>query len=107
MLAGGSDELAKQLKLIDAIQQLVVSYHFKSEIDVALKNHMVNFDASFGKCNKINDDDHDDLYIVAQRFRLLRQRGHHISCGKSLAIFSSFCYIQFPGIRDLVLRQRF
>ncbi|KAM7490765.1 hypothetical protein LguiA_033686 [Lonicera macranthoides] len=79
MLVGGSDEPAKQLKLIDAIQQLVVSYHFESEIDAALKNHMVNFDASFGKCNKINDDDDDDLYIVALRFRLLRQRGHHIS----------------------------
>ncbi|KAM7490781.1 hypothetical protein LguiA_033702 [Lonicera macranthoides] len=78
MLVGGNDEPTKQLKLIDAIQRLGVSYHFESEIDDALKNHMVIFNASFDKRNEINDD--DDLYMVALCFRLLRQRGHHISC---------------------------
>ncbi|KAM7490779.1 hypothetical protein LguiA_033700 [Lonicera macranthoides] len=78
MLVGGSDEPTKQLKLIDAIQRLGVSYHFESEIDDALKNHMVIFNASFDKRNEINDD--DDLYMVALCFRLLRQQGHHISC---------------------------
>ncbi|KAM7486332.1 hypothetical protein LguiA_002341 [Lonicera macranthoides] len=82
MIVGSSDELAQQLKLIDAIQRLGVFYHFESEIDVALKNHLVNFNDSFGKCNKINDE--DDLYMVALHFQLLRQRGHHVSCGKSL-----------------------
>ncbi|KAM7493649.1 hypothetical protein LguiB_028258 [Lonicera macranthoides] len=83
MLVGGSDEPGKQLKLIDVIQRPRVSYHFESEINVALKNHPVNFNASFGKRNEINDDDDeddDDLYTVVLRFRLLRQRGHHISC---------------------------
>ncbi|KAM7493648.1 hypothetical protein LguiB_028257 [Lonicera macranthoides] len=60
VLMGGSDEPAKQLKLIDAIQRLGVSYHFESEIDDALKNHVVNFNASFAKCNEINDDYYDD-----------------------------------------------
>ncbi|KAM7486349.1 hypothetical protein LguiA_002358 [Lonicera macranthoides] len=78
MIVGGSDEPAQQLKLIDAIQRLGVSYHFESEIDVALKNHLESFNDSFDKCNKINDE--DDLFMVALRFRLLRQRGHHISC---------------------------
>ncbi|KAM7486315.1 hypothetical protein LguiA_002324 [Lonicera macranthoides] len=78
MIVGGSDEAAQQLKLIDAIQWLGVSYHFESEIDMALKNHLVNSNVSFGKCNKINDK--DDLYMVALRFRLLRQQGHHVSC---------------------------
>ncbi|KAM7489224.1 hypothetical protein LguiB_026708 [Lonicera macranthoides] len=78
MIVGGSDAPVQQLKLIDAIQRLGVSYHFESEIDVALKNHLVNSNVSFGKCNKINDE--DDIYMVALRFRLLRQRGHHISC---------------------------
>ncbi|KAM7486328.1 hypothetical protein LguiA_002337 [Lonicera macranthoides] len=78
MIVDGSDEPAEQLKLIDAIQRLGVSYHFESEIDVALENHQANFNDSFGKCNKINDE--DDLYTVALRFRLLRQRGHHVSC---------------------------
>ncbi|KAM7490766.1 hypothetical protein LguiA_033687 [Lonicera macranthoides] len=81
MLVGGSDEPAKQLKLIDAIQRLGVSYHFESEIDDALKNHLVNFNASFAKRNEINDDDDDnELNLVALRFRLLRQQGHHVSC---------------------------
>ncbi|KAM7493650.1 hypothetical protein LguiB_028259 [Lonicera macranthoides] len=74
MLVGGSDEPAKQLKLIDSIQRLGVSYHFESEIDDALKNHSVNFNASFDK----HDD--NDLNMVALRFRLLRQQGHHVSC---------------------------
>ncbi|KAM7486333.1 hypothetical protein LguiA_002342 [Lonicera macranthoides] len=78
MIVGSSDEAAQQLKLIDAIQRLGVSYHFESEIDMALKNHLVNSNVSFGKCNKINDK--DDLYMVALRFRLLRQQGHHVSC---------------------------
>ena len=78
MLVGGSDDPStpttqQQLMFIDAIQRLGVSYHFESEIDVALKNHLLNFfNVSF---------DDDDLYIVALRFRLLRQRGHHVSCG--------------------------
>ncbi|KAM7489236.1 hypothetical protein LguiB_026720 [Lonicera macranthoides] len=80
MIVGGSDEAAQQLKLIDAIQRLGVSYHFESEIDMALRNHVVNSNVSFGKCDKINDK--DDLYMVALRFRLLRQQGHHVSCGK-------------------------
>ncbi|KAM7486335.1 hypothetical protein LguiA_002344 [Lonicera macranthoides] len=78
MIVGGSDEAVQQLKLIDAIQRLGVSYHFEGEIDVALKNHLVNFNDSFGKCNKISDE--DDLYMVALRFRLLRQQGHYVSC---------------------------
>ncbi|KAM7493646.1 hypothetical protein LguiB_028255 [Lonicera macranthoides] len=81
MLVGGSDEFAKQLKLIDSIQRLGVSYHFESEIDDALKNHLVNFNASFDKRNETNDDDDDnELNLVALRFRLLRQQGHHVSC---------------------------
>ncbi|KAM7486317.1 hypothetical protein LguiA_002326 [Lonicera macranthoides] len=78
MIVDGSEEPAQQLKLIDAIQRLGVSYHFESEIDVVLKNHLANFNDSFGKCNKINDE--DNLYMLALRFRLLRQRGHHVSC---------------------------
>ncbi|KAM7490770.1 hypothetical protein LguiA_033691 [Lonicera macranthoides] len=97
---GGSDEPAKQLKLIDAIQRLGVSYHFESEIDDALKNHVVNFNASFAKCNEINDDYYDDnnLNMVPLRFRLLRQQGHHVSCD----VFNKFKDSEGKGNESII-----
>ncbi|KAM7468986.1 hypothetical protein LguiA_007169 [Lonicera macranthoides] len=74
--SGGDEEVAatQQLMVIDAIQRLGVAYHFESEIDEALNNlHLLH--ASFGEgC------DDEQLYMVALRFRLLRQHGHPITC---------------------------
>ncbi|KAM7473339.1 hypothetical protein LguiB_020582 [Lonicera macranthoides] len=74
--SGGDEEAAatQQLMVIDAIQRLGVAYHFKSEIDEALNNlHLLH--ASFGEgC------DNEQLYMVALRFRLLRQQGHPVTC---------------------------
>ncbi|KAM7468983.1 hypothetical protein LguiA_007166 [Lonicera macranthoides] len=74
--SGGDEEAAatQQLMVIDAIQRLGVAYHFESEIDEALNNlHLLH--ASFGeRC------DDEQLYMVALRFRLLRQQGHPITC---------------------------
>lgn len=82
---GDDEAAAQQLMLIDAIQRLGVAYHFENEIDRVLNNHLllqVNLlPAAFGEGDKTNED--DDLHIVALRFRLLRQQGHRISCGKS------------------------
>nr|GMC74612.1 (-)-germacrene D synthase-like [Ipomoea batatas] len=64
----------KKLELIDKIQRLGVDYHFENEIEASIRHIFDNYD----DCNK--GDDENNLYIVALRFRLLRQEGHHISC---------------------------
>ena len=68
-----SGNSSHQLKLIDAIQRLGVAYHFEKEIDEALEKYY-------------HHGDHDgDLDSVALRFRLLRQHGYDVSCGRLLS----------------------
>ncbi|KAL6316127.1 hypothetical protein AAG906_015957 [Vitis piasezkii] len=62
------------LNFIDAVQRLGVAYHFEQEIEEALQ-HIYN---SFHDLNDIDGD----LYNVALGFRLLRQQGYNISCGR-------------------------
>nr|GMC70142.1 (-)-germacrene D synthase-like [Ipomoea batatas] len=64
----------EKLELVDKIQRLGVDYHFEKEIEASLQHIFDNYD----NCNK--GDDENNLYVVALRFRLLRQEGHHISC---------------------------
>ena len=71
------------LNFIDAVQRLGVAYHFKQEIEEALQ-HICN---SFHDCNDMDGD----LYNIALGFRLLRQQGYSISCGKRLR---KKCYVQ-------------
>ncbi|XP_057507163.1 (-)-germacrene D synthase-like isoform X2 [Actinidia eriantha] len=68
MLMAAADKPSQMLNLIDRIQRLGMSYHFKTEIEAALKH--------------IHESDHhfDDLYTVALFFRLLRQQGFPVSC---------------------------
>ncbi|PSS16245.1 (-)-germacrene D synthase [Actinidia chinensis var. chinensis] len=68
MLMAAADKPSQMLNLIDRIQRLGVSYHFKTEIEAALK-HIYESDHHF-----------DDLYTVALFFRLLRQQGFPVSC---------------------------
>nr|XP_016462858.1 PREDICTED: (-)-camphene/tricyclene synthase, chloroplastic-like [Nicotiana tabacum] len=68
MVEGSQEELEK-LELIDNLQRLGVSYHFKEEIMQILRSIYLN--ASAG----------DSLYATALKFRLLRQHGFHISQG--------------------------
>lgn len=66
----GSNDLAKRLILVDNLQRLGIYYHFEEEIDEAIT------------CFRdIDDDDIDDLRLVALRFRLLRQEGYAVSPG--------------------------
>ncbi|XP_030478491.2 germacrene-A synthase-like [Cannabis sativa] len=62
------DAWKNQLKIIDVVERLGLSYHFETEIENKLQ------------CiyNKINIDD-EDLHHVSIRFRLLRQHGFTIS----------------------------
>ncbi|KAK6157136.1 hypothetical protein DH2020_011384 [Rehmannia glutinosa] len=68
-----NDSLQK-MELVDAIERLGVGYHFVKEIDTSLRNIQdINYP-------KYNNKDSDDLYIVALRFRLLRQHGYYLPC---------------------------
>ncbi|XP_022143532.1 (-)-germacrene D synthase-like isoform X2 [Momordica charantia] len=66
-----AEKCSEKLSLIDSIQRLGLSYHFEGEINEILE-HMQN--------DSCNLDDDEDIYIVALRFRLLRQQGYSVSC---------------------------
>ncbi|XP_070027126.1 (-)-camphene/tricyclene synthase, chloroplastic-like isoform X2 [Nicotiana sylvestris] len=66
IMAEGSQELEK-LELIDNLQRLGVSYHFKHEIMQILSSI------------KQHSTPADSLYATALKFRLLREHGFHIS----------------------------
>ncbi|KAF2285862.1 hypothetical protein GH714_008471 [Hevea brasiliensis] len=67
----GTDQPDQKLSLIDGVQRLGVGYHFKSEIEDALKK--LYHDSNYNQ---------NDLYTVALRFRLLRQNGFKASSDK-------------------------
>ncbi|KAH9757636.1 alpha-humulene/(-)-(E)-beta-caryophyllene synthase [Citrus sinensis] len=79
LLGSGVDSLSR-LKLIDAILRLGVGYQFERELEEALQNL---YDAFSNHFYNIEDN---DLYHVALRFRILRQRGYKVSCD----IFNKF-----------------
>ena len=66
--------LSQQLGLIDALQRLGVAYHFEREIQETLEHIYTAFN---------DKNDVDDLYKVSLSFRLLRQEGFKVSCGKT------------------------
>lgn len=72
-----SSDISQQLNFIDSLQRLGVSYHFEREIDESLQqihNTLTN--------NKVIIEE-GSLHFLALAFRLLRQKGHHISTGMS------------------------
>ncbi|KAL6205615.1 hypothetical protein ACLB2K_022872 [Fragaria x ananassa] len=76
LLTSTAAGLSHQLKFIDDIQRLGVSYHFETELAEALENIHA----------RLHDGDLD-LYNESLRFRLLRQHGYNISSGD---IFKKF-----------------
>ncbi|PON75441.1 Squalene/phytoene synthase [Trema orientale] len=68
MMKASHDASSDQLKLIDAIQRLGLSYHYEREMDEALKHIYETYH---------NHD--EDLYDASLRFRLLRQHGYKVS----------------------------
>ena len=68
-LTGTHDPMA-EMKLIDAVQRLGISYHFQDEIHASLqKLKSVEFDS-------------ESLYQISLQFWLLRQERYYVSCGK-------------------------
>ncbi|XP_058220677.1 (-)-germacrene D synthase-like [Rhododendron vialii] len=70
MIAASADKPSQKLSLIDAIQRLGVGYHFETEIETKLLDIYETYH------EMANDE---DLYTVAQSFRVLRQQGHPVS----------------------------
>ena len=75
MLTQTADDSMRKLELIDVIQRLGVEYHFEKEIEESLKYIHDSY-------MQQNSKDNDDLRIVALRFRLLRQQGYSVPCGR-------------------------
>lgn len=76
-----ADKPSRKLNLVDAVQRLGVAYHFQTEIAAVLQHlYKTYHQHAFEKA------DAEDLYYVALLFRLLRQEGYPVSCGKSFAI---------------------
>ena len=71
-----AEKHSEKLSLIDSLQCLGLSYHFEDEINKILDQ--------IQNSAHVDEEDVEDLYIVALKFRLLRQRGFFVSCGKSL-----------------------
>lgn len=73
MLVETPDNSTQKLVLIDTIQRLGVAYHFKNEIKTTIQN--IFYESEHNK----NEDDDNDLYVVALRFRLVRRQRHNMS----------------------------
>jgi len=71
-----TNDMAKILNLIDSLQRLGISYQFEHEIDEALEQIHNNFTD-----NKEMTSEEGDLHFLALIFRLLRQKGYHVSSG--------------------------
>ena len=83
------------LNFIDAVQRLGVAYHFEQEIEEALQ-HICN---CFHDCNDMDGD----LYNIALGFRLLRQQGYTISCGKRLKKMLCSTFLSFKSYFQVVM----
>ncbi|THG09079.1 hypothetical protein TEA_016783 [Camellia sinensis var. sinensis] len=69
---GEEEDSLKGLVMIDALQRLGIDYHFREDIEAVLHSQYMNSSShSF-------TDQHDDLYEVSTRFRLLRQQGYNV-----------------------------
>ena len=80
MLMISNKNLLEKLSLVDSIQRLSVFYHFENEIDQILEKIYANY----RYFTSIDGD--DDLHTVSLLFRLLRQHGYRIPCGKFIHI---------------------
>ncbi|KAG7970212.1 hypothetical protein I3843_07G071400 [Carya illinoinensis] len=61
------------LSMIDAVQRLNIDYHFQEEIEAILRGQYVKY-ITHGEYGH-----HDELHVVALRFRLLRQQGYYVA----------------------------
>jgi hypothetical protein len=81
MLQATTNNVAEKINLIDTLERIGVSYHFKKEIQQQL-------DQIFNSTMDFEDERKWDLCTIAQQFRIFRQHGYDVSSGK-LPEFSS------------------
>lgn len=77
LLATTNSKPTDKIKFINTLERLGVSYHFEKEIEELLQQM---FDAHAKFQDNIQDF---DLFTLGVYFRILRQHGYKISCGKS------------------------
>ncbi|KAH7544504.1 hypothetical protein JRO89_XS15G0177100 [Xanthoceras sorbifolium] len=77
MLMAPINDPAEKVNLINLLNRLGVSYHFRAEIEEHL-NHI--FEAQ----PNIPEDNDYDLYTIALFFRVLKQHGYKLSSSKYL-----------------------
>ncbi|XP_050376031.1 (-)-germacrene D synthase-like isoform X2 [Argentina anserina] len=77
MVTAPFEKQSQILQLIDDIQRLGVAYLMENEISQVLQQIHDNFS---GKCLDDQEENDDNLYTAALRFRLLRQQGYKVSC---------------------------
>ncbi|GAB4827220.1 hypothetical protein Ancab_034109 [Ancistrocladus abbreviatus] len=65
----------EKMKLIDAVERLGASYHYKKEIEGLVQQ-------IFEAYAKNNFEGDDDLHTTALLFRVFRQHGYKMPCGK-------------------------
>ncbi|KAI5412145.1 probable terpene synthase 2 isoform X2 [Lathyrus oleraceus] len=75
--SSSNNNISQKLNIIDSLQRLGISYHFETEIDEALEQ--IHNSLIINK--EISTKEEDDVHFLALAFRLLRQKGHHISSG--------------------------
>lgn len=75
LLRKSTGELIDNIEFINLLHCLGVSYHFENEIEKKLHHIFIALQEQL-------DDDKYDLYAVALVFRILRQHGYKVSCGK-------------------------
>ncbi|KAI5412144.1 probable terpene synthase 2 isoform X1 [Lathyrus oleraceus] len=73
--SSSNNNISQKLNIIDSLQRLGISYHFETEIDEALEQ--IHNSLIINK--EISTKEEDDVHFLALAFRLLRQKGHHIS----------------------------
>lgn len=77
MLVAAGTKPMQKINLINTIERLGLSYHFREEIEYQLE------DLFHSHANPEHIAKECDLFNTALSFRIFRQHGYKISCGKS------------------------
>lgn len=89
------------LQIVDDLQRLGISYHFKNEISDLLKTIYSRYYEASENWNKMN------LNLKALGFRLLRQHGYHIPQGNACLFHGLEKYLSTISFNGVILPSTF